>query len=49
MYEMLTGVTPFQGSNRMELLNKINNKKVVFPSKEKYSIEYSDEFADIIL
>ena len=45
---MLTGITPFSGSSKAEVLHKINTKKVVFPSKERYSIEYSDELVDIV-
>ena len=30
------------------LLMKIKNSKVIFPDKNKYKIEYSDEIVDLI-
>lgn len=48
IYEMLIGVTPFYNRNRNMLLMKIKNSKVIFPDKNKYKIEYSDEIQDII-
>ena len=48
IYEMLIGVTPFYNKNRNMLLMKIKNSKVIFPDKNKYRIEYSDEIVDII-
>ena len=45
---MLIGVTPFYNRNRNMLLMKIKNSKVIFPDKNKYKIEYSDEIVDII-
>jgi len=48
-YEMLIGVTPFYNRNRNMLLMKIKNSKVIFPDKNKYKIEYSDEIVDLIV
>ena len=45
---MLTGITPFMGANKSEILNKIVNKKIVFPNKQKYNIDYSDELVSIV-
>jgi len=49
IYEMLIGVTPFYNKERRLLLLKIRQSRVVFPSKSKYRIEYSDDFMDIVL
>ena len=46
---MLIGVTPFYNRNRNMLLMKIKNSKVIFPDKNKYKIEYSDEIVDLIV
>ena len=43
MYEMLIGVTPFFNRNRNALLKKITSSNVVFPDRNKYKIEYSNE------
>lgn len=48
IYEMLIGVTPFYNKNRSIMMSKIQKSKIVFPHKEKYNIEYSDEVKDII-
>lgn len=48
IYEMLTGITPFTGTNKTDVLNKIKTKKVQWPNKKKYSIEYSDELVNIV-
>ena len=49
MYKMLTGGAPFMGSTRNELIANINkSKRIVFPSKEQYDIQYSDELVDVI-
>ena len=48
IYEMLIGITPFFNKNRQKLMEKICGAKVVFPDKNKYVIEYSDEFVDIV-
>jgi len=45
---MRIGVTPFFNKNKNLLLTKIQRAKVIFPDKEKYSLDYSDEFVDII-
>ena len=45
---MLIGVTPFYNRNRNMLLMKIKNSKVIFPDKNKYKIEYSDEIVALI-
>lgn len=49
IYEMLIGVTPFYNRNRAIMMNKIQKSKIVFPHKEKYNIEYSDEIKDLII
>jgi serine/threonine protein kinase len=48
IYEMRIGVTPFFNKNKNLLLTKIQRAKVIFPDKEKYNLDYSDEFVDII-
>lgn len=45
---MLIGVTPFYNRNRNMLLMKIKNSKVIFPDKNKYKIDYSNEIEDLI-
>lgn len=49
IYEMLIGVTPFYNKERKLLLLKIRQSRVVFPDKQKYKIDYSDDFTDIVL
>lgn len=49
IYEMKIGVTPFYNRERKLLLAKIKSGKVIFPDKNKYKIEYSNEFVDIVL
>lgn len=49
IYEMMIGVTPFYHKERKLLLLKIKNCRVVFPDKKKYSVQYSDEFVDLVL
>jgi serine/threonine protein kinase len=48
IYEMRIGVTPFFNKNKNLLLTKIQRAKVIFPDKEKYNLEYSDEFVNIV-
>ena len=49
MYKLLTGGAPFTGSSRNELVTNINkSREVVFPSKEQYDIQYSEELVDVI-
>ena len=48
IYEMRIGVTPFFNKNKNILLSKIQKAKVIFPDKEKYQVDYSDDFQDII-
>ena len=45
---MRIGVTPFFNRNKSLLLRKICSSKVIFPEKEKYGLEYSDDFVDIV-
>merc|ERR1711935_369575 len=45
---MRIGVTPFFNKNKNLLLTKIQRAKVIFPDKEKYNLDYSDEFVDIV-
>ena len=45
---MRIGVTPFFNKNKNLLLTKIQRAKVIFPDKEKYNLEYSDEFVNIV-
>ena len=49
VYEMLIGSRPFKGRNLKELINSIKNRKIIFPNREKYNFEYSDEIADLVL
>ena len=44
IYEMRIGVTPFFNKNKQLLFQKIERAKIVFPDKEKYGLDYSDEF-----
>ena len=46
---MLFGMTPFYNQNQRKLLKKIKTAKVLFPDKNKFKIEYSDEIMDLIL
>lgn len=48
MYEMLIGVSPFYNRNKNTLLKKIKQQKVVFPDRNKYKIEFSDEFVSLV-
>ena len=48
IYEMRIGVTPFFNKNKNLLLTKIGRAKVIFPDKEKYNLDYSNEFVDIV-
>jgi serine/threonine protein kinase len=48
IYEMRIGVTPFFNKNKNLLLTKIQRAKVIFPDKQKYDLDYSDEFVDIV-
>ena len=48
IYEMRIGVTPFFNKNKNLLLTKISRAKVIFPDKQKYDLDYSDEFVDIV-
>ena len=45
---MRIGVTPFFNKNKNLLLTKIQRAKVIFPDKEKYGLDYSDEFVDVV-
>ena len=45
---MKVGVTPFFSRNRKKLLSNITTEDVIYPSKVKYSIEYSDLFMDVV-
>ena len=49
IYEMLIGVTPFYNRERKLLLLKIKQSKVVFPDKNKYKIDYSEDFVDVVM
>ena len=48
MYEMLIGVTPFFNRNRNVLMSKIKHSRIVFPDRNTYAIEYSNEIVDLI-
>lgn len=48
MYEMLIGVSPFYNRNKNTLLKKIKQQKVVFPDRNKYKIEFSDDFVSLV-
>jgi serine/threonine protein kinase len=45
---MRIGVTPFFNKNKQLLFQKIERAKIVFPDKEKYGLDYTDEFQDIV-
>ena len=45
---MLIGIPPFSGTSQRELIHKIRERKISFPCKDKYEIEYSDEIVDLI-
>jgi len=49
IYEMMIGVTPFYNRERKLLLLKIRQSRVVFPDKNKYKIDYSDDFVDLVM
>jgi serum/glucocorticoid-regulated kinase 2 len=49
IYEMLIGVTPFFNKNKQLLFTKIKNSKVIFPDRNKYKIEYSDDLMDLVI
>ena len=51
IYEMLIGQTPFavKGGNPNELYKKIMKGKLMFPSRTKYKIAYSDEIMDLVV
>ena len=48
MYEMLIGVSPFYNRNKNTLLKKIKQQKVVFPDRNKYKIEFTDDFVSLV-
>ena len=48
IYEMLIGITPFFNKSRNRLMEKICASNIVFPDKNKYVIQYSDELVDIV-
>lgn len=45
---MRIGVTPFFNKNKNLLLTKIQRAKVIFPDKEKYGLDYSDDFVNVV-
>jgi len=49
IYEMLFGLTPFYNSNQRKLLKKIKASKVLFPDREKFKINYSENIQNLIL
>jgi len=46
---MLIGVTPFFNKNKQMLFTKIKNSKVIFPDRNKYKIDYSDDLMDLVI
>lgn len=48
IYELLIGITPFFNKQRQRMNQKILCCDVVWPDKNRYIIEYSDEFVDIV-
>ena len=48
IFELRIGVTPFFNRNKSLLLRNICQRKVIFPEQEKYGLEFSNEFKDII-
>ena len=49
IYEMLIGVTPFFNRNQNVLMSKIQSANFVFPDRNKYKIDYSDEVQDLVV
>ena len=53
LYELLIGISPFRiGNAKMSqeaYEQKVLNKSVSFPDREKYKIKYTDELKDLIL
>ena len=45
---MTIGVTPFFNKNKQFLFTRIQTAKIIFPDKEKYGLDYSDNFVDIV-
>jgi len=46
---MLIGVAPYKGADKHVILENMKMKDVVFPSKEKFDIDYSEEVKDLVL
>lgn len=49
IFEMVFGVTPFYNRNRNVLISKIKHSRIVFPNKQTYNLNYSNELVSIIL
>ena len=49
IYEMLFGIIPFQGKNKMQIIKKVDRAKVVFPDRQRYKIEYSEDIENLII
>ena len=48
MYELVIGKTPFVDKTREACAERILTKEVRWPNREKFKIEYSDEFMDCV-
>ena len=48
IYKLIIGVTPFSAKDKKQLVTQLRTKNVVFPSKKKYNIAYSDEIVNLI-
>lgn len=49
IFEMLFGTSPFFNPNRQVLMTKIRYSRVVFPDRQTFNIQYSDEVVDLLL
>ena len=48
MYELLIGKTPFVKETREEVEQRIQTKEAKWPNREKFQVEYTDDFADCV-
>ena len=48
MYELVIGKTPFVDKTREKVAHKILKKEQKWPDRNKYHIEYTDEFMDCV-
>ena len=48
LYELLIGICPFYSKDKNRLMNKIQKQKLIFPNRNIYKIEYTDDLQDLI-